>query len=195
LAAGVSSALANSPSGEGAENGDVHARTIFDMKRWSPYIVGACIGVLSWLAFLFADNSLGCSGAYAKSAGMVECAIRGKEKVAQKPYYRLFTPTVSWEWMLVVGIFFGALLSSRMSGDFNFEWVPKMWAGTFGNGVALRMVAAFAGGIFVGFGARWAGGCTSGHGISGTSQLAVSSWISAACFFIGGIATAMILYV
>ena len=42
--------------------------------------------------------------------------------------------------------------------------------------------------------ARWAGGCTSGHGISGTLQLAVSSWIAAGCFFIGGIATAMLIF-
>jgi uncharacterized membrane protein YedE/YeeE len=46
----------------------------------------------------------------------------------------------------------------------------------------------------MGFGARWAGGCTSGHGISGVLQLAVSGLISAACFFAGGIATAFLLY-
>jgi uncharacterized membrane protein YedE/YeeE len=50
------------------------------------------------------------------------------------------------------------------------------------------------GGVFLGFGARWAGGCTSGHGISGTMQLAVSSWISAICFFIGGILMAQFLF-
>jgi hypothetical protein len=46
----------------------------------------------------------------------------------------------------------------------------------------------------MGIGARWAGGCTSGHGISGTLQLAVSSWLAVLCFFAGGVATAMILY-
>ena len=44
----------------------------------------------------------------------------------------------------------------------------------------------------MGFGARWAGGCTSGHGISGTMQMAVSSWVAAVCFFVGGIAVARI---
>ena len=39
-----------------------------------------------------------------------------------------------------------------------------------------------------------ADGCTSGHGISGTLQLAVSSWISAICFFMGGILTAHIIF-
>ncbi|NLG27672.1 MAG: YeeE/YedE family protein, partial [Chloroflexi bacterium] len=56
------------------------------------------------------------------------------------------------------------------------------------------VVVALVGGVFLGLGARWADGCTSGHGISGTLQLAVSSWISAICFFIGGIVTAYILF-
>jgi len=60
--------------------------------------------------------------------------------------------------------------------------------------MALRLVVGFAGGILLGFGGRWADGCTSGHGISGTMQLAVSSWISAICFFIGGILMAQLLF-
>ena len=53
---------------------------------------------------------------------------------------------------------------------------------------------ALVGGIIMGFGARWAGGCTSGHGISGTLQLVVSSWLAAICFFVSGIVTAMVIY-
>ncbi len=57
-----------------------------------------------------------------------------------------------------------------------------------------RWIVAFIGGIVMGIGARWANGCTSGHGISGTLQLAVSSWLAAICFFIGGIVTAILIY-
>ena len=57
-----------------------------------------------------------------------------------------------------------------------------------------RVLTAVAGGALLGFGARWAGGCTSGHGISGTLQLAVSSWLAALSFFAGGIAAAAILF-
>jgi uncharacterized protein len=53
---------------------------------------------------------------------------------------------------------------------------------------------ALAGGILLGLGARWAGGCTSGHGISGTLQLSVASWVAAACFFAGGILVAGLIY-
>jgi uncharacterized protein len=58
----------------------------------------------------------------------------------------------------------------------------------------LRWAAAFIGGVLMGFGARWARGCTSGHGISGTLQLAVSSWITTIALFVSGIITAMILF-
>jgi uncharacterized membrane protein YedE/YeeE len=44
------------------------------------------------------------------------------------------------------------------------------------------------GGLLVGFGARWAGGCTSGHAISGLSDLQVPSLIAVVGFFIGGLA-------
>lgn len=44
------------------------------------------------------------------------------------------------------------------------------------------------------FGARLAGGCTSGHGISGTMQLALSSWIMVVALFVGGIATAHLMF-
>ncbi|HIH26596.1 MAG TPA: hypothetical protein HA256_01120, partial [Methanoregulaceae archaeon] len=43
----------------------------FTMATWSPYIVGAGIGVLIWTAFFLSDRPLGCSTAYAKTAGMV----------------------------------------------------------------------------------------------------------------------------
>jgi len=88
----------------------------------------------------------------------------------------------------------GALVSSLLSGDFAWQWIPPRWAAGFGMSVPLRLVAALVGGVLLGFGSRWADGCTSGHGISGTMQLAVSSWISAICFFIGGILMAQFLF-
>jgi uncharacterized protein len=52
----------------------------------------------------------------------------------------------------------------------------------------------FGGGLLMAFGARLAGGCTSGHGISGTMQLNPGSWIAVICLFIGGIAVAIPLF-
>jgi uncharacterized membrane protein YedE/YeeE len=162
-------------------------------SRLSPYVVGIGIGVLSWFTFLLSRKPIGCSTAFARSSGMIERLFRG-DRVLSKPYYRKFAPEVDWEWMLVLGIVFGALISSLLSGDFSWQMVPQRWTEVFGPSPVPRFAAALIGGIFLGFGARWAGGCTSGHGISGTLQLAVSSWVAAICFFLGGIASAYILY-
>jgi uncharacterized membrane protein YedE/YeeE len=163
------------------------------LERWSPYVVGIGIGILSWFAFLLSDKAIGCSTAYARTSGMIERFVRGN-KVLEKPYYKKFAPVVDWEWMLVVGVVIGAFISANRGGTFHVLWVPSLWAASFGTNPVLRWLVALIGGILMGLGARWAGGCTSGHGISGTLQLAVSSWLAAICFFIGGIATAMLIF-
>jgi hypothetical protein len=163
------------------------------MKQWSPYAVGVAIGLLNCAAFLLCDRPIGCSAAYARTSGMIERLFRGA-KAALKPYYRKFPPVVDGEWMLVLGIIMGAFLSAKLSGQFAGVWVPAKWAQAFGAAPLVRLIGAVVGGVFVGVGARWAGGCTSGHGISGTMQLAVSSWIAVMCFFAGGIATAMAIF-
>ncbi|MFX4262344.1 YeeE/YedE thiosulfate transporter family protein [Pelotomaculum propionicicum] len=166
---------------------------VLAMERWSPYVVGVGIGVLSWLAFLLSDKIIGCSTAFARTAGMIEQVIAGG-KVKEKAYYKKFPPVVDWEWMLVLGVLIGSYVSVSFSGMFSLEWVPPKWAEAAGAGAFTRWMAALAGGILIGFGARWAGGCTSGHGISGTLQLAVSSWLAAVSFFAGGILTAGLIY-
>jgi uncharacterized membrane protein YedE/YeeE len=163
------------------------------MKQWSPYAVGVGIGILSWFTFLLSDKPIGCSTAFARTSGMIERVFRGS-KAAGKPYYVKFAPTVDWEWMLVVGVIVGSFISAKLSGQFQIQWIPGKWSAAFGSALLPRWLAALIGGIIMGFGARWAGGCTSGHGISGTLQLAVSSWLAAICFFIGGIATAMAIF-
>jgi uncharacterized protein len=161
--------------------------------RWSPYAVGIGIGVLSWLTWLISGKPIGCSTSYARTAGMIEKAVRGKQ-VEEKPYYQKVKPEVDWQWMLVVGMVIGAFAAAVLSDDFALIWVPSRWAAAFGDTMAVRLIVALLGGVLLGFGARWAGGCTSGHGISGTMQLAVSSWISAICFFIGGIIAAYVIF-
>lgn len=166
---------------------------LFFQARWSPYLVGVGIGVLCWLTFLLSDKPLGCSTAFVRSSGMIESLVSGK-KALERPYFKEFLPVVDWEWMLVLGIVIGAFLSSTMSGVFSPGLVPSLWISTFGPMTFPRLVVAFNGGILMGFGARWAGGCTSGHGISGTLQLAVSGWIAVACFFVSGVITAFFIY-
>ncbi len=160
---------------------------------WSPYAAGAGIGVLSWLSFLLSNKPLGCSTTYFKTFGMLRMAV-SKEGIDKNPYYQKYKPEIDWQWMLVLGIVIGAFISSYISGVFELSWVPESFAKKFGDNPLLRVLVALAGGILMGFGARFAGGCTSGHGISGTTQLSLSSIIAVIFMFAGGIAAAFLLY-
>jgi uncharacterized membrane protein YedE/YeeE len=124
---------------------------------------------------------------------MLERLLRGR-KVDENPYYQQFPPTIDWVWMLVMGVFIGAFLAAIIFGDFQLSWVPGLWQQQFGPAVTPRLLVALFGGVVMGLGSRWAGGCTSGHGISGTLQLAASSWLAAICFFVSGIVTALLIY-
>jgi uncharacterized protein len=161
--------------------------------RWSPYAAGIGIGVLSWLTFLISKKPLGCSTAFATSSGMIRKAFEGKA-VALQPYYDRIGLNVDWQWMLVLGVVIGSFVSALLSGDFELLWVPPLWVEAFGPAPLPRLLTALVGGVFMGFGSRWADGCTSGHGISGALQLSVASWISAVFFFIGGIITAYLIF-
>jgi uncharacterized membrane protein YedE/YeeE len=57
-----------------------------------------------------------------------------------------------------------------------------------------KLAWMFAGGLFIGFGTRLAGGCTSGHGIFGLSNFELPSLISTISFMAGGIVTTQLLY-
>lgn len=160
---------------------------------WSPYAVGIGIGILSWLSFLISRYPISCSTSFARTSGMLERLFRGK-KVEEKEYYQEIKLIVDWQWMLVLGMVIGSFIAAILSNDFNLQWIPPLWGNAFGTSALLRVFVAILGGIFLGFGSRWADGCTSGHGISGTLQLAVSSWISAICFFIGGILMSYLLF-
>jgi uncharacterized protein len=176
-------------NGQAAETG----KTVFEQVRWSPYVVGAAIGLLSILTFGISNEPIGVSGAFARTSGMIERIFRGK-KTDEKEYYKENPPKINWEWMFVAGIVIGSFVSAQLSGDFEFVLVPQRWLQSAGDNPLLRWAAAFIGGVLMGFGARWARGCTSGHGISGTLQLAVSSWITTIALFVSGIITAMILF-
>lgn len=161
---------------------------------WSPYLVGALIGLLTMLTFYFSDKPLGVSTAYARVAGLVGKVVAPRHTDTLK-YYQDNKPAIDWGLMLVVGVIGGAFLAAWHGSELTGEWLPAMWAARFGEGsLTLRVGTAFVGGIFMAFGARLAGGCTSGHGISGALQLSVGSWIALICFFLGGIATAMLMY-
>lgn len=160
-------------------------------SRWNPYLVGALIGVLSLLTFALADKPIGMSTGVAQAAGACAVPLIGESAVAGNTYWaKKAVPAWDYGSLFVVGTFFGALASALASRSFKVESVPSVWRERFGASVPKRLLAAFAGGVVIIFGARLADGCTSGHGISGSLQLAVSSWTFFLVLFGSGIATA-----
>lgn len=175
--------LAQSPQGE----------TLWTASRWSPYVCGILIGLLNTLALALVGDKLGASSRYTTAAGYVHRALCGSRD-CELDYFEEHPPKIGWGLMLIIGVILGAFLSARLSGDFEFELLPEMFAAAFGDAEALRIITALLGGAVMSFGARMAGGCTSGHGLSGTSLLNLSSWVALLCFFIGGMLVAFMLY-
>lgn len=166
--------------------------SLLKRARWSPYLVGAGIGMLSWVTFGLMGKALGTSTSFVTVVATVESAL-APEHVKATPYLAKHTK-IDWQIMLVLGVFLGSLLSVLISRAYKVEKVPALWAWRFGPSKAKRYLAAFVGGVLVLFGARLADGCTSGHGISGGLQFALSSWTFFAAFFAVALATAFILY-
>jgi uncharacterized membrane protein YedE/YeeE len=103
----------------------------------------------------------------------------------------------NYSFIFVIFIIFGALLSSLTKGPqaSSMDRIsPEVWRNRFGSDPSKRYLAAFLGGALVLFGARLAGGCTSGHMMSGMMQTSVSGYLFAFAAFAIAVPTAMILY-
>ncbi|WP_449244027.1 YeeE/YedE thiosulfate transporter family protein [Desulfobacca acetoxidans] len=160
---------------------------------WNPYMAGALSGLAAIFSVWITGKYFGASTTFSKSAGMLE-KIFSPERVAGLAYFQKEIPQIDWQWMFVFGIFLGSLIAATTDGSFHGQAVPDMWYQRFGPHPVKRGLAAFGGGIVAILGARLVGGCPSGHGLSGSMQLAVSSFIVLICFFLGGVLMARLLY-
>jgi uncharacterized protein len=125
---------------------------------WSPYLAGGLSGLVGVFSVWFAGQYFGASTSFVRTAGMIE-QFFGPERVARMEYFIKVVPRIDWQWMFVVGIFLGALISSITSGSFKLQAVPDMWAARFSTkSVGKRAIIAFIGGTVAMFGARLADG-------------------------------------
>ena len=150
-------------------------RTGAEERYINPYVGGALLGVVLFLAFLLTGNGLGASGAIDRvQAAAVDVVAPGHvdrvpqlAKTAGGSRNPLADPSVL---MLV-----GTLVGGFASGLFFGRVKPEIRKGpNIGNGV--RIGAALLGGAIMGYGARLARGCTSGQALSGGAVLSVGSW-------------------
>jgi uncharacterized membrane protein YedE/YeeE len=162
--------------------------------EWRPYLAGAGIGVLSWVVFAFVDDPLGITTALSAVAGAVAIPFLGGDAVWHNSYWMQTPPSISYGTFLLLGVVLGGLVAALGSSRFRFEFLPRVWSERFGPSIARRFTFAFLGGAIEMYGARLAGGCTSGHSISGGLQLALSSWVFTIVMFATALATGMLLF-
>lgn len=166
---------------------------------WSPYLAGALVGVLAIVSVLLTTSILGkgqylgASTTFVRAAGAIFNFV-DPEHVTQNTYYAKTKITIDWQFMLVIGIFFGALISSRLDKSFKLEGSPPIWSDRFGPSPWVRAIGATIGGAIAMIGARMASGCPSGHGLSGMMQLSLSAFVALPMFFLFGVIVANLLF-
>lgn len=165
--------------------------------KWSWARGGIALGILNIFIFL-SGNHLGTTTAYAQTTGYIT-QFFSPQLIPLSTWTAGTCGTseglqVSWQWLLVLGIFIGGFIGKLISREKKAPEIPALWQARFGNKPRLRLIHAFFGGFLLLIGSRIAGGCTSSHVISGMSQMAVSGMVFAAAVFAAGIPTALLLY-
>ncbi len=103
---------------------------------------------------------------------------------------------LNYSFLFVIAMMVGAWVSSRLKGGVaeDDKRVPALWRANFGNDPWKRYAVSFAAGFIVLYGARLAGGCTSGHMMSGLMQTSLSGYLFTLGVFAAGIPVAMMMY-
>lgn len=163
-------------------------------KAWSPYVAGVIIGLLQIPTFLLMSTALGASSSFVTVGAHLAALF--DPHVEQIKYFASHMSGAKnwWQVAVVTGIAIGAFTSMRLSGA-RRPAVSAVWERATGvTSLAGRAPMAFIAGFLMLFGARIAGGCTSGHGISGMAQLAVGSTVAVAAMFAGGMLIANLFF-
>ncbi len=170
---------------------NTHAPTLPTVRatRLPPWArLGIIFGVVS-AASVALWGPIGVSGTYPRFIGAILRQIT-PDYAMTNPYLMKMGEFLKPETFLVVGLVIGGFLASRLGS----RATPALEAvHASEKTTAARYRDAFLGGFLIIFGARIAGGCTSGHIISGITQLSVSGFIFAAGVFAAGIVTAKLL--
>ncbi len=109
-------------------------------------------------------------------------------------YFNKIKTPGNWELLFLFGALLAGLVFSLIRKDFKYTLIYPSWKETKGSSVLGRVVWAFVGGFILVFGARMAGGCTSGHILSGGMQVAISSLVFAVFVFVGLLITGKLFY-
>ncbi|SCA55247.1 YeeE/YedE family protein [Candidatus Terasakiella magnetica] len=111
-------------------------------------------------------------------------------------YAKNVSNPMNYSFVFVIAMIIGAGASALLRGGIKREQkcMPEVWRANFGDSPIKRYVMAFVAGFLVLYGARLAGGCTSGHMMSGMMQTAMSGYIFALGAFVAGIPLAIMMF-
>ena len=139
------------------------------------YLVGPLMGLSVVGLYALANLHLGVTGAYVQ---FIDLARR--------------RPLQIWRLWFLAGLLIGAALVAVLSSSPQFG----LGYGALGRFLPLGLLVPvlFGGGILIGFGARWAGACTSGHAVSGCSTRSPGSYAAAMTFFVTAVAVTLTIH-
>ncbi|MCJ1250647.1 hypothetical protein MMC30_007875 [Trapelia coarctata] len=164
-----------------------------------PILGGLLIGAAQASSILLTGSTLGVSTAYEDAAAWLRYWIQNSESAnppqtsrsdkASKPFPRPPTKSLCF----VVGVLAGSYSVLKLSP----HQLASRSFGSVGEGIAegdvqVGKLTAVLGGCIMIFGARLAGGCTSGHGISGMAMLGPASFVTVGGMFVGGMGLAVL---
>jgi len=170
----------------------------FIKQPWPWWVAGPLIGLTVPALLIMGNRSFGVSSSLRHI-----CAACFPANI---PFFKYEWKKELWSLFFVLGIFLGAVISVQLLGNPDPVKInDKLAADLAGYGItdlsglvppqlfnwqSLFSLKGFilmvVGGFMVGFGTRWAGGCTSGHSIMGLSTLQWPSLVATCCFMAGG---------
>jgi uncharacterized membrane protein YedE/YeeE len=150
----------------------------FILSPWPWYVTGPAIGAMVPLLLWAGGKGLGISASF-RHLCSIALPRTSVEFLKQNDWRKEI-----WNLLFVAGIGLGGFLGIRLLGQGPAHLLPPGYASLAG---AAKLLA---GGFLIGFGSRYAGGCTSGHAIMGLSTLQKASLVSVLAFFAGGLAAA-----
>lgn len=176
-------------------------------EPWPWYVAGPLIALVMFVLLLVGKQ-------FGMSSNLrTACAAVGAGKASE--FFKFDWKAERWNLMVVLGAILGGFIAStylsdntvnidseiaqQLSDDYNIKSAGQAYLPTEIFAVEnladpLNIAILLIGGLLVGFGARYAGGCTSGHAISGLSNLQLPSLIAVIGFFIGGLVMIHLLY-
>jgi len=156
---------------------------------WAWWLAGGLLGAYAIMQYWLSNKQLGCSLAYGNLSRYLPGSQFFKSGEFESPN--------NWRLWFIIGIPLGSFIAHFSSIDTAFTVslsLGQMYDQILPSNMALKIVYLVVGGLAMGYGARVAGGCTSGHVIAGCSLINPISFLAGALFFIGGIAAVQFLF-